>query len=1140
MSPDNALRAPDVLPEFLTDTSEVAALMRKLDWSETALGAIETWSVSLRMMVSFLLANRFPLLLWWGPDYISIYNDAYRPILGAKHPWALGKPVRECWSEIWDVLQPLIDAPFSGGPSTWMEDIELHIQRKGYSEETHFTVAYSPVPDETAPRGIGGVLATVHEITDKVVGERRLKILRDLGAGASDAKTDEEACAVACETLAVHPKDVPFALLYLLSPDGETARLAGACGVEIGTSICPGTIPLAQMDAAWPLARCKTTEQMQVLENVGSIFDSVPAGPWPDPPHTAVILPIPSNMAHQIAGFLVAGVSSHLKLDSAYENFLRLATTQVATVVANARAYEETRKRAAALAELDRAKTAFFSNVSHEFRTPLTLILGPLEELLSSHGVLPSSAAQSLRIAHRNGLRLQKLVNSLLDFSRIEAGRVQASHEATDLARLTADLASNFHSAMEKAGLRFTIDCPELPKPVYVDPEMWEKVVLNLLSNAFKHTFDGEIAVRLAWHNDHVSLTIADTGIGIAPKDLAHIFERFHRVRGARARTHEGTGIGLALVHELVKLQGGTIHVTSEVGKGTTFTVSIPCDTVQAPAGGNESVRATRSTSAHVESFVEEALRWLPEEEIDTTKTPEIALNIRLAEATDGRIPSLARERPRVLLADDNADMRGYIQRLLAPSFEVTAVADGAAALRSVNERRPDLVLADIMMPGMDGFELLRALRADERFKSIPMILLSARAGEESQVEGLEAGADDYLTKPFSARELVARVESHVKLANMRRETEGALRHAAEYNEAIVSSMGEGLYTVDNQGRVTLMNRAAETLFGWTLEELRGKRMHDVTHYMHPDGTPFPAEECAGFQLLHAGQTLIGHEDIFIRKDGTFFDVVYSSAPLREGDQISGLVVVFSDVSHRKRIEEELRRNNAALQRANADLEQFAYSASHDLQEPIRNIAVWGEVLSRRYDNLLDAQGKEYLGFMTGGAKRMESLVKDLLAYTQSTNANGGAEAVSDASAALAKALDNLSTAIKETNTQVSHDTLPRLRISEIQLQQIFQNLIGNAIKYRKDEESPRIHVNARRSGKEWLISVSDNGIGIPAEYKDLIFGIFKRLHTEGKYSGTGIGLAICQKVVERNGGRIWLESEGAGKGSTFVFCLPA
>jgi hypothetical protein len=313
------------------------------------------------MMVSFLLANRFPLLLWWGPEYISIYNDAYRPILGAKHPWALGKPVRECWSEIWDVLQPLIDAPFAGGPSTWMDDIELHIQRKGYTEETHFTVAYSPVPDETAVRGIGGVLATVHEITDKVVGERRLRVLRDLGARGSDAKSGEEACTEAALTLAQHPKDVPFALLYLLSPDGVHARVGGVCGVEGWANVCPQTIDLTQPDAVWPLAPCKTTEKMQVVENLSSLFGSLPAGPWPDPPHTAVVLPIQSNLAHQLAGFLVAGVSSRLRLDSAYENFFQLATTQVATLIANARAYEEARKRAAALAELDRAKTAFFS-----------------------------------------------------------------------------------------------------------------------------------------------------------------------------------------------------------------------------------------------------------------------------------------------------------------------------------------------------------------------------------------------------------------------------------------------------------------------------------------------------------------------------------------------------------------------------------------------------------------------------------------------------------------------------------------------------------------------------------------------------------------------------------------------------------
>jgi PAS domain S-box-containing protein len=1137
MSRDSALgdRA-----EFLNDTSEVAALMRTIDWSKTVLGPVESWSASLRMMVSFLLANRFPLLLWWGPEYISIYNDAYRPILGAKHPWALGKPVRECWSEIWDVLQPLIDAPFMGGPSTWIEDFELQLQRKGYTEETHFTVAYSPVPDETAPRGIGGVLATVHEITDKVVGERRLQVLRDLGTGASEVKSDEEACAAACETLALHPKDVPFALLYLLDPDGERVRLAGACGGKKGTSICPDTIQLDQPDAPWPLARCKATRQMQAVENLGSLFDSVPAGPWPDPPHTAVVLPIQSNMAHQLAGFLIAGVSSRLKLDGTYENFLQLATTQVATVVSNARAYEEERKRAAALTELDRAKTAFFSNVSHEFRTPLTLMLGPLEELLSTDGALTPNAAESLSIAHRNGLRLQRLVNTLLDFSRIEAGRVQASYVATDLARLTSDLASNFRSAMEKAQLRFTIECPELPEAIYVDPEMWEKVVLNLLSNAFKHTFEGEIAVRLTCHKDHALLTVTDTGIGIAQNDLAHVFERFHRVRGARARTHEGTGIGLALVHELVKLHGGTIHVASEVGLGTTFTVSIPTGSAHLPARSIERARASHSLATNVESYVEEVLRWLPEEGGRHGGGSEQGVSIKRLESKDTRVPSLTGQRPRVLLADDNADMRAYVQRLLAPAFEVTAVADGTAALASVIERKPDLVLADVMMPGLDGFELLRALRADDRFKTIPMILLSARAGEESRVEGLEAGADDYLTKPFSARDLVTRVESHVKLARIRHESEEALRRAAQFNETIVNNMGEGLYTVDNQGRVTFMNPAAEALFGWTLDELRGKRMHDATHYMHRDGTPFPAEECAGFQVLHAGGTLTGHEDVFIRKDGTFFDVVYSSSPIREGDAISGLVVVFSDVSNRKKIDQELRRNNEALQRANADLEQFAYSASHDLQEPIRNIAVSGDVLSRRYGHLFDEKAKEYLGFMTGGAKRMESMVRDLLAYTQSTVGDDEAGAVSDGSAALAKALENLSAAINETGAKVSHDPLPSLKISEIQLQQLFQNLIGNAIKYRKDNEEPRIHVAASRVGTEWHISVRDNGIGIAAEYKERVFGIFKRLHTDGKYSGTGIGLAICQKIVERNGGRIWLESDGLERGSTFYFSVPA
>jgi signal transduction histidine kinase len=463
---------------------EMQDRIHDFDWSRTPVGPADSWSPALRTTVRNLLANRFPQLLWWGPEYISIYNDAYRPILGHKHPWGLGKPVRECWSEIWDVLKPLIDTPFHGGPATWMEDIELEIHRRGFMEETHFTVAYSPVPDDAAASGIGGVLATVHEITDKVVGERRVMILRDLGASASEAKTAEEACAAAAATLDRYPKDIPFALLYVIGDDGVSARLAASAGFRSGVNPGPAAVTLADdglQCRAWGLGEARRTGQMQMAEDLPAVLPAIPRGPWSDSPSAAAVMPIRSIAPHQFSGFLVVGLSARLKFDDGYRSFLQLATTQIATAIANARAYEEERRRAEALAAIDRAKTQFFSNVSHEFRTPLTLMLGPLEHVLARGGSLHEEDREQITIAHRNSLRLLKLVNSLLDFSRIEAGRVRAVYAPVDLSSFTADLASNFRSAIEGAGLEFVVDCAALPQPVYVDREMWEKIVLNLL-----------------------------------------------------------------------------------------------------------------------------------------------------------------------------------------------------------------------------------------------------------------------------------------------------------------------------------------------------------------------------------------------------------------------------------------------------------------------------------------------------------------------------------------------------------------------------------------------------------------------------------------------------------------------------------
>jgi signal transduction histidine kinase len=331
---------------------------------------------------------------------------------------------------------------------------------------------------------------------------------------------------------------------------------------------------------------------------------------------------------------------------------------------------------------------------------------------------------------------------------------------------------------VQRAGLKFTVDCPPLSQPVYLDPELWEKVVLNLVSNAFKFTLKGEISVRTHERDGHALLEVRDTGTGIPASELPRIFERFHRVKDAHSRTHEGSGIGLALVQELVKLHGGTVSVDSTEGRGTTFTLELPFGAAHLPAERLRVPREQPSTATGAGVYVAEALRWSVEE------APRAEARAP-APVAPVPTPALHVTRARVLLADDNADMRDYVRRVLSANFEVEAVADGQAALESALAHPPDLVLSDVMMPRLDGVGLLRALRSAPHTKELPMLLLSARAGEEATIEGLESGADDYLVKPFSARELLARVRSHLELARMRREVARERVHVENLKEAV-------------------------------------------------------------------------------------------------------------------------------------------------------------------------------------------------------------------------------------------------------------------------------------------------------------------------------------------------------------------
>ncbi|MET9257655.1 SpoIIE family protein phosphatase [Streptomyces sp. NPDC003717] len=791
---------------------EIGRDLALVDWAATPLGPPEQWPQSLRTAVSILLSSRFSMWMTWGPELTFFCNAAYRrDTLGRKYPWALGRPSHEVWAEVWDDAGPRIDTVMTTGQATWDEGLLLFLERNDYPEESYHTFSYSPLRDDDG--SVVGMLCVVSEDTERVIGERRMGTLRDLGSDPSVVRTEQEVRAFAGVQLGRNLRDLPATLTYLFRPDGSAA-LAGTSGVPAGHPAAPALLPADGTGApdgpglAWP-AEALAAGETVLLPLDGTPFAGLPAGDWPLPPTEALLVPLLRQGAAPY-GFLVAGLNRYRLLDEGYRGFVELVAGHLAAGLDSARSYEAQQRRAEELAELDRAKTAFFSNISHEFRTPLTLILGPVEELRARLADAGPEVTEELEAVHRNGLRLGKLVNSLLDFSRIEAGRMQARYEPVDLAAVTAELASVFRSAVDKAGLRFDLSCPPLPEPVYLDRGMWEKVVLNLLSNALKFTFDGSVGVSVDAEDGHAVVRIADTGIGVPAEEMPRLFERFHRIENARSRSNEGSGIGLALVKELVGLHAGTITADSTEGEGTRFTVRLPFGSAHLPEDALVPEEGG-GVSAAADPYLQEALRWLP----DAPAEPVGDAGTEAAGLTTG--PGVT---ARVLVADDNADMRDYLSRILrAAGYRVDTVVDGLSALGAVRADTPDLVISDVMMPGLDGLGLVAALRTDPRTASVPVLLLSARAGQEASIEGLQAGADDYLVKPFAAAELLARVRANVELARLR-------NHQARWRTALVDSLQEAFFVCDEDGAVVEINTAFTDILGFGPENLPYRPVH--------------------------------------------------------------------------------------------------------------------------------------------------------------------------------------------------------------------------------------------------------------------------------------------------------------------------
>ena len=417
-----------------------------------------------------------------------------------------------------------------------------------------------------------------------------------------------------------------------------------------------------------------------------------------------------------------------------------------------------------------------------------------------------------------------------------------------------------------------------------------------------------------------------------------------------------------------------------------------------------------------------------------------------------------------ILVVDDTAENLRLLSTMLTQSgYAPRCVINGKMALRACNSNPPDLILLDIMMPEMNGYEVCQHLKLEAKTREIPVIFISAKDEVFDKVNAFAVGGVDYISKPFQFEEVLARIESHLSLRNLQKQLK-------EQNLLLQEEITSRL--------------AVEK----TLQE----------------------------------KNLILQQEISTRR------------AVEKALQEQNLVLQ-QEISNRQRAESALLKSNQELARSNAELEQFAYVASHDLQAPLATIASYAQLLEKRYKDQLDSKASKFIGNIVQGCTRMQTLIDDLLEYSRVGRSQKPFQ-LTDCNHAVEQALANLQGAIRETQAVVTYSELPALRGDISQLVQLFQNLVGNSIKYRHDAP-PMVHITACKQEKDWLFSVSDNGIGIATQHQARIFQIFQRLHTQKEYSGTGIGLAICQKIVERHGGYIWVESQ-PGQGSTFYFTL--
>lgn len=861
------------------------------------------------------------------------------------------------------------------GEAVYKENDCLTFRRygNGIPMESYHDWRYVPVRAKDG--AVVGLFNQSVEKTDQILAERRLGTVRSLSEQMLVVRSLQEYYDSIIEVLEENSRDAPFAMCYSVKPQStnesgvtvdvnlegslgvpdnhpsaprhlnvtvasKNKNMFGAGGNTVGLS-SPTLSAISALSSgsgrihqyvdgitAWPIQKALSTRQCVVVNDCREFIKDYPLREWDELPVAAIVVPICSDSSTEIPeSVLVLGLNVRRPFDAEYDSWVHVIRSHLASSLTSVKAVEAEKKRVEDQVRMEKAKTAWFRGAAHDLRSPLALVSGPLDDVL--HSNLAPKQKNSLTTAKRNVDRLMRLVDALMDFSRLEAGKVEGRFVPTDLVPFIAELAGLFRPAIERMGIDLVLDLETSDRLVYVDPTLFETVVSNLIGNAMKYTEEGQIIVRLRY-TDVAELSIIDTGVGIPADELKSVTEVFHRATTAVQSGSQGTGLGLSIVREILHLHDGSLEISStsqleSANHGSTFTAKLSLQERRVSFASSENAVFGK----YGQALADEAMRWKRDTASTEGSSSEAGIESSLGSTSRFSDGLMFEPNDTLLIVDDNGDMREYIRNIFSPFCKVYEASNGEMGCKMALANPPSLILSDLLMPKMSGMEMLTALRNESSTRITPVIVLSAISSDEARVDALMSGAEDYMTKPFKPKELLARVHLHMHVGKKRKQLEEMYMQRQTELALLSDYCPSGIMRANEQGVVTYANRAWRDMAG-------------MSNDAEPSSWPDYVDEDNKAMLYPAWGRFLSGPERDIRLGWKWLNGKTSSGFFVRLDMVipgmTGILGCLNDVTHEEMriVEAEKRRIEAEESKHQQEL--LVDLTSHEIRTPVSAI----------------------------------------------------------------------------------------------------------------------------------------------------------------------------------------------------------